>query len=359
MFKVYHRYLINNFLVKFIYISLVFFSLSIILGLLEEISFFKDLETNFLYPYFLTLLNAPSALFEIFPFIFLLTTQFLLYDIFKNDELNLLKSNGQSNLKIIKILFWLSVFIGMFNILIFYNISSLLKFQYTNIKNNISNDNKYLAMVTDSGLWIKDEINNKKFIIKSRHIEGNYLLDSVINEFDNNFELIKTIQSKKIDIKQNEWIIYEPKILNNNNSKVQSKNMILETNFNEKKINNIFSNISTLNLMALFNLKNDFDTLGYSTDEVDIHLLKLFSMPLLYGILTVLSSILMFNFSRDKSLLVNIIIGILMSVVIYYINFIFNSLGNNGKIPVYLSIFFPLILISIITIIGLININEK
>tara|TARA_Y100000816_G_C26083196_1_gene571200 strand:+ start:280 stop:1359 length:1080 start_codon:yes stop_codon:yes gene_type:complete len=359
MFKVYHRYLINNFLIKFIYISLVFFSLSIILGLLEEISFFKDLETNFLYPYFLTLLNAPSALFEIFPFIFLLTTQFLLYDIFKNDELNLLKSNGQSNLKIIKILFWLSVFIGMFNILIFYNISSLLKFQYTNIKNNISNDNKYLAMVTDSGLWIKDEINNKKFIIKSRHIEGNYLFNSVINEFDNNFELIKTIQSKKIDIKQNEWIIYEPKILNNNNSKVQSKNMILETNFNEKKINNIFSNISTLNLMALFNLKNDFDTLGYSTDEVDIHLLKLFSMPLLYGILTVLSSILMFNFSRDKSLLVNIIIGILMSVVIYYINFIFNSLGNNGKIPVYLSIFFPLILISIITVIGLININEK
>ena len=59
----------------------------------------------------------------------------------------------------------------MFNILVFYNISSILKFQYTNIKNNISDDNKNLAMVTDSGLWIKDEINNKKFIIKSRHIE--------------------------------------------------------------------------------------------------------------------------------------------------------------------------------------------
>ena len=53
-------------------------------------------------------------------------------------------------------------------------------------------------MVTDSGLWIKDEINNKKFIIKSRHIEGNYLLDSVINEFDNNFELIKKFDRRKI-----------------------------------------------------------------------------------------------------------------------------------------------------------------
>lgn len=359
MFKIYQKYLINSFLIKFIYVTLVFFSLTVILGLLEEMSFFKDYQINFLYPYFLTLLNAPITLFEIFPFIFLLATQFLFYDIFKNDELNLLKKSGLNNLKIIKILFLLSVFIGIFNIVIFYNISSILKFQYSNIKNNISNDNKYLAMVTDSGLWIKDEINNKKLIIKSNNIKDNFLTNTIINEFDSNFELIRTIQSKKINIKDNDWVIYDPIISNSNNSKTLKDTMILSTNFNVKKINNLFSNISTLNLIALFNLKNDFDKLGYSSDEIQIHLLKLFTMPLFYGILTVLSSIIMFNFSKNRSLLVHIIFGILMSVIIYYINFIFNSLGNNGKIPIYLSIFFPLIIISLITIIGLVNINDK
>ena len=359
MFKIYQRYLINTFLIKFIYITLVFFSLTIILGLLEEMSFFKDYQINFFYPYFLTLLNAPITLFEIFPFIFLLTTQFLFYGIFKNDELNLLKKSGLNNLKIIKILFLLSICIGIFNIVIFYNFSSLLKFQYSNIKNNISNDNKYLAMVTDSGLWIKDEIDNKKLIIKSNNIKDNFLTNAVINEFDDNFELIRTIQSKKINIKDNDWIIYEPTISNNNNSKTLQDTITLSTNFNVKKINNLFSNISTLNLIALFNLKNDFDKLGYSSDEIQIHLLKLFTMPLFYGILTVLSSIIMFNFSKNRSLLVHVIFGILMSVIIYYINFIFNSLGNNGKIPIYLSIFFPLIIISLITIIGLVNINDK
>jgi len=359
MFKIYQKYLINSFLIKFIYVTLVFFSLTVILGLLEEMSFFKDYQVNFLYPYFLTLLNAPITLFEIFPFIFLLATQFLFYDIFKNDELNLLKKSGLNNLKIIKILFLLSVFIGIFNIIIFYNISSILKFQYSNIKNNISNDNKYLAMVTDSGLWIKDEINNKKLIIKSNNIKDNFLTNTIINEFDSNFELIRTIQSKKINIKDNDWVIYDPIISNSNNSKTLKDTMILSTNFNVKKINNLFSNISTLNLIALFNLKNDFDKLGYSSDEIQIHLLKLFTMPLFYGILTVLSSIIMFNFSKNRSLLVHIIFGILMSVIIYYINFIFNSLGNNGKIPIYLSIFFPLMIISIITIIGLVNINDK
>ena len=90
---------------KFINISLIFFSLTVVLGILEEISFFKNLDKNIFYPYFLTLLNAPITLFEIFPFIFLLTTQFLFYDLFKKEELNLLKKNGLNNLKIIKILF--------------------------------------------------------------------------------------------------------------------------------------------------------------------------------------------------------------------------------------------------------------
>ena len=327
--------------------------------MLEEISFFKDLEINFLYPYFLTLLNAPITLFEIFPFIFLLTTQFLFYDLFKSDELNLLKKNGLNNLKIVKILFFLSICIGIFNVLIFYNVSSLLKFQYSNIKNSFSKDNKYLAMVTDSGLWIKDEISNKKLIIKSTYVKGNFLSKTIINEFNNNFELLRTIQSDKIDIKTNDWIIYDPIITNKNISEKTEGSIILSTNFNEEKINNLFSNISTLNLIKLFNLKNEFDKLGYSSDEIEIHLLKLFTMPLFYGILTILSSIIMFTFSKDKSLLFHIVLGILMSVMIYYLSFIFSSLGTNGKLPVYLSIFFPLMIISLFSIIGLVNINEK
>ena len=359
MLKIYQKYLINNFLIKFFYISIIFFSLIIILSLLEEISFFKDLEINFLYPYFLTLLNAPITLFEIFPFIFLLTTQFLFYDLFKSDELNLLKKNGLNNLKIVKILFFLSICIGIFNVLIFYNVSSLLKFQYSNIKNSFSKDNKYLAMVTDSGLWIKDEISNKKLIIKSTYVKGNFLSKTIINEFNDNFELLRTIQSDKIDIKTNDWIIYEPIITNKNISEKTDGSIILSTNFNEEKINNLFSNISTLNLIKLFNLKNEFDKLGYSSDEIEIHLLKLFTMPLFYGILTILSSIIMFTFSKDKSLLFHIVLGILMSVMIYYLSFIFSSLGTNGKLPVYLSIFFPLMIISLFSIIGLVNINEK
>ena len=106
MFKTYEKYIIKNFISRFITISIIFLSLIIILSVLEEISFFKNIDSNFLLPYFLTFLGAPITLFEIFPFIFLLSTQFLFYNLFKKEELNLLKANGLSNLKIIKTLFF-------------------------------------------------------------------------------------------------------------------------------------------------------------------------------------------------------------------------------------------------------------
>ncbi len=359
MLKTYEKYIVSNFTKKIILISTIFFSLIIILSVLEEISFFKNLDVNFMTPYLITFLGAPITLFEVFPFIFLLSTQFLFFDLFKKDELNLLKTNGLSNIKIIKILFFSSFLIGVFTVFIFYNAASKLKFFYTDIKNNYSKDNKYLAVVNESGLWLKDEIDQSILIVKAKYIKDDYLIDVVINQFNKNFDLEQTIQTEKIDISKNLWIIKEPTITKENISNENLENYTLQTSFNTEKINSLFSNISTLNLLELFNLKKDYENLGYSSKEIQIHLLNLFTTPIFYGILTVLSCIIMVNISKNRSLFFHIIFGVLMSVIIYYINFIFNSLGNNGKIPLMASTLIPIIFLSIISIMGLIKINEK
>jgi len=133
MFNIYQKYLAIKFVKKLISISIIFMSLIFILNTLEEISFLKYSNKNFLFPYFLSLLNTPITLFEIFPFIFLLSGQFLIYEIYNNNELDLLKQNSLSNLKIVKLLFFLSLIIGIFNVIIFYNFSASLKFLYLDI----------------------------------------------------------------------------------------------------------------------------------------------------------------------------------------------------------------------------------
>ena len=174
MFKIYQKYILYNFFNKLLFVTLIFFSLTIILNIFEEISFFKNTESNFLLPYFLTFLTAPITLFEIFPFIFLISTQYFFYDIFKKNELLILKNNGLNNFSVIKTLFIVSFILGFFMIILYYNVASGLKFIYTDIKNKFTNDNKYLAVVNDSGIWIKDEINGSVVIIKSSNIKDDY-----------------------------------------------------------------------------------------------------------------------------------------------------------------------------------------
>ena len=53
-------------------------SLVYILNLLSELDFFKELTVDIYFPLFLSLLNSPDMIFEIFPFIILITTQLFL-----------------------------------------------------------------------------------------------------------------------------------------------------------------------------------------------------------------------------------------------------------------------------------------
>ena len=359
MFKIYQLQIFKKLLLKYLYLNLIFLTLIIVMGILEEISFFKNLDKGIGYPIFLTFLNAPDTLFEVIPFICLLSTQFLFFDLFNNNELDLIKRNGVNNYKLLKNLFFFGFFIGIFNVLIFYNLSAVMKFHYSNIKNSFSKDNKYLAMVNDSGLWIKDNLENKSLIIKAEKIDNNFLNEVIINEFNKNYELIRIIRSKKIDISLFDWEIYNPEIIIDNLKEVSSKNIILTTNFNKKIINTFFSDISTLDIIRLYNSKKNYERLGYSAVEISIHFLKLLIMPIYCGILIVLASMMMFYSKEKKSLIFNLIFGVVVSVLIYYFYFIFNAMGINGKLSPQMSVFFPILLLFFITSFGLVRINEK
>ena len=92
--KTYQKYIINNFLATFGKIFFIFLSLAFVLTIFEEISFFKDIEISFFVPFFLTLLNVPSVLYEIFPFIFLISTQFFFIKLADRHELMAFKNFG-------------------------------------------------------------------------------------------------------------------------------------------------------------------------------------------------------------------------------------------------------------------------
>ena len=356
--KTYAKYIIKEYIETLLKISFIFYALIFTLNIFEELSFFKNIETSFLYPLLLTFLNAPSILYDIFPFIFLISTQFFFIQIFDKNELSIYKSFGLNNFKILKILTTVALILALLIIFVFYNFSAKFKYLYLELKNTYTLDNKYLAVITENGLWLKDEIDNKIFIVNADSIENNFLKFVSIVELSSDFDLIRNIEAEKVDIKDAKWKIINAKMHYKNQTSIE-KELYITTHFNLEKINNMFSNLSSLTMWQLESLKDNYQSLGYSTLEIDTQRHKIIAYPLYLMIMTLLSGIIMLNVKINKSKVFNLLLGISLSVIIFYIKYFFNLLGENGKIPVIISIWFPLMILSIFCGIGLIRINEK
>ena len=357
--KTYQSYIIKTYVGILSQITLVFFGLILILNIFEEISYFKDLDVSGFYPLIMSMLNSPSVIYGIFPFIFLITTQFFFLRIDEKNELLLFKHSGLTNFDLIKLLSIISFFLGIFIITFFYHFSSKLKHMHLDLKNKMSDDNKYLAVVTENGIWMKDEIDDVISIINAESIKKSALINTSITQFNKNFDFIQNIEAKKINIKTNYWLIEDAIILQEEVQPLAKKNLVFKTNFSLEKISSLFSNLSSLSLWELNKLEKDYKSLGYSTLEVDTHSLKIYSYPFYLTIMTVFSSIIMLNIKKDKPKIFNLILGILLSVIIYYINYFSNLLGENEKLPIHMAIWMPQIILILFSSIGLVRINEK
>ena len=356
--KTYINFLTAIFLKSFLYVLLIIFSLVFLINLLTEIEFFDDMSVSIFFPIQLSILNAPSMIFEIFPFIFLISTQLFFIKLFNNDEITVFKYSGLKNSKIILIISLITLALSILIISLFYNASSNLKNFYLELKSNYTKDDKYLAVVTKNGLWIRDKIDKKILIVNSSKINENFLIDNFITEFDEDYNVLRNIVSEKIDIKTNQWRIINPKILVLN----QSENLDqikINSNFNYKLINSLFSNLSSLSIFELLELKKNYKQLNYSTLDIDLQVNKIISYPIYLILMTLLSSLIMLNSRKYKSNTLKISIGLFFCVIIYYLNNLFSVLGSTEKINHIISIWIPLLILSSTIIFASSKINEK
>ncbi len=356
--KVYIKFLTYNFFKSLLYVFSIMISLVFVLNLLSELDFFKELETEIYFPLFLSLLNSPAMIFEMFPFIFLIATQLFFIKLFNNNEIEVFKYSGLKNSKILIVLSVLSIITGLLITVLFYNLSSNLKNFYLELKSQYTTDGKYLAVITKNGLWIKDEINEKILIINSSKIEENFLRDSFITEFDKNYNVLRNIKSEKIDITTKNWVIYNVRVYYKNSYEIENI-LNLETNFDYKKIKTLYSNLSSLSLFQLYELRENYIKLNYSITEINLQLLKIVSYPLFLFLITIFSALIMLNIKQINGTAFKISLGLFFSVIIYYFNNFFFVLGSTEKIPLTFSVFIPLAIITLFNAFLINNVNEK
>jgi len=206
--------------------------------------------------------------------------------------------------------------------------------------------------------YLKDIVNNKTSIINSGLIENNFLKETLITTFDKNYNPITNIKSNKIDIKNNKWLIYDASVFEEDKTNFY-KIYEFETNFNLEMIRSLFSNLSSLSIIELFELRKNYNSLNYSVVDINMQINKVLSYPIFLSLMTILSSIIMLGTKKLRSNTLKIVIGLFCSVIIYYIINFFNVMGSTEKINIFIAIWAPLIILTTLNSSMLIRINEK
>ena len=356
-----NKYLSIEFLKVVMNVTLIFFCLGFIMNMFEEINFFKDIDIGIHVPILLSALIVPNYLYNMFPFIILLTGMWYFRKIKKNDEVTALKISGISNFSIIVIPCLLSIFLGLFFITSLNPFTSILVKKYEIMKGQYERDKDYLAAITENGIWIKEKNNEKNNIIRSSNLENENLIDVTIYEFDKSNNFIRRIEAKSANISLLEWSLNNVKI-------IDQDGMILSKNLDQlsyislydlEKIQSLYSNLDTISFWGIKNEMKILSDRGYSTKQMETKLHRSLAFPFFLLAMVLLSGVFTLGIRFKDNTTTYAFVTIITCVIVYFFNDFSAALGRTETLSVEIAVWMPIIIIFIFSGVGIIHANQR
>ena len=330
------------------------------MNLFEEIEFFKTSNASFYLPIILSLANVPSIIIELLPFITFLSATYFFIKIRSTKELLLTKSFGFSNFKITIYLSFFILIAGFFIIFFITPITSPLVKFYEREKAKYSNDVDHLIAINKNGLWLKENTSTGKNLIYAKKVQNDILEDLSIYVFNNDNKIIKRIDAESADISRNPWQIRNANV---NDILTATKQFYPAYGFASEntinRISNLYKNLNTISFLHLIKNYSELNKDGYNKNLLNEKINKFLSIPFFLFLMVVLSSVFTIGSNKILPNYYYIILSMLVCVVIYYLKDLSIVLGKTEKVNLILSIWAPLIIISLFCSIGVIQINEK
>ena len=307
------------------------------------------------------MLFVPGLLYNMFPFLILLSGIWFFLKIKKTDEITAMKVSGMSNFSVIIVPSIISILLGIFFITSINPITSVLVKKYETIRGDYEKEQDYLAAINVNGIWIKEKNFGKNYIIRSSNLDNQNLINLTIYEFDKNNNFIKRIESKSANIETLRWKLVDSTIIDKDGTTIAQSinNLTYQSMYDIKKIKSLYSNLDTI---SFWNLENEIKLLqkrGYSTREMRAKLQRSLAFPFFLLSMILLSGVLTLGMQFKENNWTYIFVAIIASVLIFYFNDFSAALGKTEKLPIEVSVWMPIVIIFIFSAVGLIHANQK
>jgi lipopolysaccharide export system permease protein len=364
MLKSINRYIINEYIKSLFIVIAVMLSIILLINLLDEFNFFKSKkDLKFIFFIIFTILKIPNVLINLFPFIVLFGGIVFYLKIYNHNEVISLRVMGYSNIQIILIPALTSFVIGYIIVFLIVPFSSSMLRYYEDLRSEY-NETKNLVFVNETGIWILDKNEKEKNIIRIEKISKDYSVVSQITiyNYDSSNNFIRRIDATEGFIKDKNWQLNKVHIIssnkkNNKENYINNYNYVSNVNINELK--NVYKNTDTTSFLDINKEMSILEDKGYSTIDLRIRYQKLISFPIYLLAMSILSGLMIINLGKTSNYLKYGSYGVIISIIIYFLNDLSITIAKSGIISVDFSVWIPIFLIILINLVGITQVNAK
>jgi lipopolysaccharide export system permease protein len=364
MLKSINRYIINEYIKSLFVVIAVMLSIILLINLLDEFNFFKSKkDLKFIFFLIFTVLKIPNVLINLFPFIVLFAGIVFYLKIYNHNEVISLRVMGYSNIQIILIPALTSFVIGYVIVFLIVPFSSSMLRYYEELRSEY-NETKNLVFVNETGIWILDKNEKEKNIIRIEKINKDFSVVSQITiyNYDASNNFIRRIDATEGIINDKNWLLNKVNIISinkKNNKDNYLNNYNYTSNVNISELKNVYKNTETTSLLDINKEMLILEDKGYSTIDLRIRYQKLISFPIYLLAMSILSGLMIINLGKTSNYLKYGSYGVIISIIIYFLNDLSITIAKSGIISVDFSVWIPIFLIILINLVGITQVNAK
>ena len=364
MLKSINKYIINEYIKSLFVVIAAMLSIILLINLLDEFNFFKSKkDLKFIFFLIFTVLKIPNVLINLFPFIVLFAGIVFYLKIYNHNEVISLRVMGYSNIQIILIPALTSFVIGYIIVFLIVPFSSSMLRYYEDLRSEY-NETKNLVFVNETGIWILDKNEKEKNIIRIEKINKDFSVVSQITiyNYDASNNFIRRIDATEGIINDKNWLLNKVNIISinkKNNKDNYLDNYNYTSNLNISELKNVYKNTETTSLLDINKEMLILEDKGYSTIDLRIRYQKLISFPIYLLAMSILSGLMIINLGKTSNYLKYGSYGVIISIIIYFLNDLSITIAKSGIISVDFSVWIPIFLIILINLVGITQVNAK
>ncbi len=344
-----HFYFARKFTWIFLGIATVFFVLTVLIDMMEQLRRFDVDTVGFDKVLGLTLLRTPESLYQLMPLIIILATIALFINLARSSELVVVRAAGRSGIVSVLSPTLVSLFIGLLAVSTLNPIVAATSVQYETQSDMLRSGGRSALSLSDEGIWLRQGGAAGHAVIHagSANTDASVFEEITIITYALEGGPQERMEADTARLVDGGWELSNVRTwplnvgLNEGAEPTRTETLTFPSSLTPDRIRERFGTPSSISIWKLPAFIAELNDAGFSARRHQVWLQMELAQPLFLMAMVLVASAFTMRHTRFGNTGIAVLTSVLIGFSLHFIRNFAQILGENGQIPVLLAAWAP------------------